>query len=174
MAGYGDDAGFAAWLTENGHVLPGGAPAPAILRQRGSAYVDGQYGPRFTGAPTGGYAQERSWPRTGAFAYWPRAGFSAHSSAVPDDVVPTLVIQASYAAALYDAQNPGGLSVAVVAAAQVKREKLDALETEYFAPTGDALANATPILSEVEGLLSPFFLATLPTTLLGIRSLGCG
>ena len=66
MAGYGDDDGFQAFLTANGYTLPDGAPAAAVLRQRGSVYVDGTYSLRFSGSPTGGAAQEREWPRTGA------------------------------------------------------------------------------------------------------------
>ena len=40
MAGYGDDTGFAAWLADAGLSLPVGAPLPAVLRQRGSDYLD--------------------------------------------------------------------------------------------------------------------------------------
>lgn len=65
MAGYGDDEGFATWLAENGYTLPDGAPLPVVLRQRGSAYLDATYGPRFVGVPTDP-EQEREWPRTGA------------------------------------------------------------------------------------------------------------
>lgn len=67
MAGYGDDAGFEAWLTENGYTLPGGAPSGEVLRNRGAGYIDGVYGARFSGIPTGGLAQERAWPRAGAY-----------------------------------------------------------------------------------------------------------
>lgn len=56
MAGYGTDAGLADWLAGQGLALPDGAPAPAALRQRGSDYVDGTYGPRFVGQPAGGFA----------------------------------------------------------------------------------------------------------------------
>lgn len=69
MAGYGDDSAFSAWLAANGYTLPGGALAAAVLLQRGSTYIDGLYRPRFVGYPTGGFAQERAWPRTDACAY---------------------------------------------------------------------------------------------------------
>lgn len=147
MAGYGDDAGLQAWLADNGYTLPVGAPLPAILRQRASTYVDGLYGSRFVGVPAGGFAQERAWPRSGATVY---------GSTIPDDVIPLPVIQASYAAALQEANEPGSLSVTVTAIGTIKREKTDVLETEYFAGSGDPLANATPTLSAVEGLLAPF------------------
>ncbi|KQW79721.1 DnaT-like ssDNA-binding protein [Brevundimonas sp. Root1279] len=149
MAGYGDDAGFEAWLTENGYTLPDGAPEPAVLRQRGAGYIDGEYGALFTGVPTGGFAQERAWPRTGATYY---------GSAIPDDVVPDQVIKSSYVAALHEADNPGSLAVATTQAAAVKREKVDVLEVEYFAGSGDAVKDATVVLSPVEGLLAPFLI----------------
>lgn len=148
MAGYGTDDLFAAWMVESGHEMPTGAPAPAILRQRASDYIDGLYGARFKGVLAGGFEQERSWPRTGAVV---------HRQAIPDDVIPDAVIRASYAAALYEAQNPGGLEVAVSASGAVKRERIEgAVDTEYFEGSGDAAADATIRLSAVEGLLSPF------------------
>lgn len=151
MAGYGDDAGLDAWLDENGYVWPTGGISKAAARQRGSAYIDGLYGSRFPGSPTGGIAQERAWPRTDAE--------TSYGAAIDSDAVPTAIIQASYAAAWYEANNPGGLAVAVTASAQIKREKVGPLETEYFEPAGDALAGGTPVLSDVEGLLTPFLVA---------------
>lgn len=168
MAGYGDDVGFTAWLTENGYSLPAGAPALAVLRQRGSTYVDGLYGSqfserRFSGAPTGGFAQERAFPRTGAKAY---------NTDIPANVTPVAVINASYFAAWYEGNDPGSLAVTVTAAAQIKREKLGQLETEYVAGSGDALADATPMLLAVEGLLAPFLIPDLPTPATGLWSIG--
>lgn len=146
MAGYGTDIGFTAYLAENGYSLPSGAAAPAVLRQRGSAYVDSLYGARFTGLPTGGYAQDRAWPRTGAEAY---------GSAIPSTEVPVAVEHASYAAGYQEAVSPGSLSVAVSAASQVKREKIGPIEVEYVT-SGNALDAATTTMSAVEGLLAPF------------------
>lgn len=149
MAGYGDDAGFSDWLTANGYTLPDGAPAPAVLRERGSAYLDGTYGPRFSGTPTGGFAQERAWPRTGAYAY---------GTAIGDDVIPDAVVKASYAAAWQEASSPGSLSVSGSAATQIKRERVEgAVEIEYQASSGEWSASSlTPVLTAVEGLLAPF------------------
>lgn len=148
MAGYGTDQGFEDWLTMNGHVLPESAPAPAILRQRGSQYIDGLYGSRFSGQPTGGFAQDRAWPRADA---------SAHGQSIPADVIPIAVEQAAYVAALQEAISLGSLSVAASASGAIKREKVDVLEVEYAAGSGDAVADATVRLSEVEGLLARFF-----------------
>lgn len=147
MAGYGADDAFMTWLASNGYVLPEGAPSAAVLRQRGSAYLDGVYGSRFSGSPTAGFAQERAWPRTGA---------EAHCMAIPFDVVPIPIEQASYAAAWFEATNPGALSASGSQAAVIKREKIAVIETEYAVGTGDALRDATVRLASVEGLIASF------------------
>lgn len=151
MAGYGDDSAFAAWLTENGYTLPDGSPAAAVLRNRGSVYVDGTYGPRFSGAPTGGFAQERQWPRTGATAY---------GQAIGDTVIPSAVIEASYAAAWQEASSPGSLSASGSEASRVKRERVEgAVEVEYQSSSGEFSASSmVTLLTAVEGLLTPFLI----------------
>jgi hypothetical protein len=148
MSGYGDDAGFEAWMTATGRSVPVSAPSSAVLRQRASDYLDALYGARFTGYPTGGLDQERAWPRTGATAQGHRRSLS--------NVVPAAVSGRPTAAAWHEANNPGSLSVAVSAAAAVKREKIDVIDTEYFASGASAIDDATVRLSEVEGLLAPF------------------
>lgn len=153
MAGYGDDAKFNAWMASNGYSLPDGGVAVAVLRQRGSAYVDGLYGSRFSGKPTGWFEQERSWPRVGA---------CAHGQPIPSDVVPAAIEHASYHAAFQEALSPGSLSVAASTFGAVKREKVDVLEVEYVAGSGDAVADATVRMSAVEGLLTPFFGVAMP------------
>lgn len=150
MAGYGTDQGFTDWLTMNGHVLPENAPAPAILRQRGSQYIDGLYGSRFSGVPTGGFVQVDAWPRTGAQAY---------GQPIPNDMTPVAVEHAAYAAAHHEANFPGSLTVAVSQAGAVKRKKIGTIEKEFFEGSGDAVADGTLKLSAVEGLLAPFFSA---------------
>lgn len=159
---YGSDSAFTAWLVLNGLTLPDGAPDAAILRQRGSQYVDGVYGSRFWGVPTLGIAQERAWPRTGAKAY---------GQAIPDDVIPVAVEQASYAAAHHEALFPGSLSAAASHAGAVKREKVDVLEVEYVAGSGDVVADATVRLTAVEGLLAPFLRSEAPAGL-GLWAVG--
>lgn len=154
MAGYGTDEGFTAWLAESGYTLPVGALGPAVLRQRGSAYIDSLYGIRFSGDPTGGYAQERAFPRTGATVY---------GADLPASVIPDAVVRASYFASFQEASDPGSLSVIITAAGQVKREKVGQIEVEYAATSGSALVSATPMMSAVEGLLAPFFCKPYPT-----------
>ncbi|MFN3836777.1 MAG: DnaT-like ssDNA-binding protein [Brevundimonas sp.] len=147
MAGYGEDNGFEAWLTDNGLALPDGSLAVAVLRQRGSSYIDGLYGAKFSGVPTAGLAQDRAWPRSGACAF---------GQAIPDSVVPVAVVHASYAAAYQEAIKPGSLAVSATSSGALKRKKIDAIEKEYFEGSGDAVADNTLRLSAVEGLLAPF------------------
>lgn len=153
MAGYGTDQLFTAWLADQGYELPPGAPAPAVLRQRGSAYIDGLYGPKFVGVPTGGYFQERAWPRMGA---------DAHGGPVAPDVIPVAIEHASYHAAYHDAVRKGGLAVAVSADQAVRRKKIEGIEKEFFEGSGDALADATVRISAVEGLVAPFLCRPMP------------
>ncbi|TWG90325.1 hypothetical protein L598_000700000820 [Mesorhizobium sp. J18] len=149
MAGYGDDAGFETWLTENGYTLPDDAPSPAVLRQRGSAYIDATYGPRFVGTPTDP-EQEREWPRTGAYIF---------GSALASDMVPDRVVKASYRAAYIAATNPAALSVVIDPARRVKRQKVDTIEREFF-DGGEATGGAVTasLSSDIEGLLAPLLM----------------
>ena len=150
---YGDDNGLTAWLDANGYTLPAGAPAPAVLRQRGSAYIDGLYGARFSGVPTSGFAQIDAWPRIGAEAY---------GQPIPSDMTPVAIEHASYAAAYQEAIKPGSLSVSASQGGALKRKKIDTIEKEYFEGSGDAVADATLKLSAVEGLLAPFLTVSMP------------
>jgi hypothetical protein len=160
MAGYGDDTAFAAFLAANGYTLPAGAPTSAVLRQRGSDYLDGLYNapvdpklPRFIGSPADPFAQERAWPRTGAQAY----GVSIATSTIP-----TAIITASYFAAWHEASNLGSLNAAGSVSAMVRRAKVDVIETEYFAGSGNVVADQTVRIAGVEGLVAPFL--TKPET----------
>jgi hypothetical protein len=148
MAGYGTDDGFNRWLSANGFALPDNPPSIAVLRERGSNYIDGTYGARFSGIPTGGFSQERAWPRTGACAYGQPIG---------DDVIPDAVVKASYVAALADAKAPGSLSVTYTPGTTKVLTKVDKIEWDVI---GDASAPGAmiPVLSAVEGLLVPFLM----------------
>lgn len=149
MAAYGTDEGFTTWLAEQGHTLPGTAPAPAVLRARGSAYVDG-YEAYWTGARTGGVMQELGWPRAGAT--------SNCTIAVPDDVIPPAVTTASYRAAWLDAVTPGILAGSTTApGGRVKRQKVDVIEREFF-DDGKVQTGSGPafIDSLIDGALRQF------------------
>lgn len=164
MAGYGDDAGFTAWLGDNGYALPTepGTPSAAILRNRGSNYIDAVYGSRFVGSVVDA-GQERQWPREGAIV---------NGKLMPSNVIPAAVINASYQAALQEANEPGSLSVVGSASSAVKREKVGSLEVEYSNAQSDGTASSiTPLISIVDGMLAPFLKDdSLPY--LGIWSIG--
>ncbi len=151
MAGYGDDAGFSAWLVDNGYTLPAEAPEPAVLRNRGANVIDSLYGSRFVGEPTGGFAQERAWPRTGAYAL---------GQAIPDDLVPDAVIKASYHAALGAIESTGE-STSIGAADVIKRDKVGDSETEFADLTSAFKWGDDVPISLLDGLLAPFLRVSL-------------
>lgn len=147
MAGYGTEEQFTQWLLDNGHALPDDAPSPAVLRQRGSQYIDAVYGDRFIGR-VASFDQERAWPRIGA---------SLRGTAIPADTVPGAVMRASFEAAYQEALNPGSLVVAGSASEAIVREKVGELETQYASPTSDGTAAfLTPLISTVDGMLAPY------------------
>lgn len=158
MAGYGDDAGFAAWLADNGLTVPVGA-VPAVLRNRGSDYLDAAYGSRLTcSQPTGGIAQERAWPRTG------------HPFA-PSDAIPSAWVRASYRAAWIIANDPAALSATINPNARVTKEKVDVIEVAYADNGAVSLGKATGVLdAEIDGLVSPWLCSD--NWSLGIRAIG--
>jgi hypothetical protein len=163
MAGYGTDSGFDAWLNDNGYTLPGDAPAPAVLRERGSQYIDALYGSRFAGAILS-VEQERQWPRESVII---------GGKLVPPDLVPGAVINASYLAAYQEATSPGSLSAVGSAASAVTREKVGQIEVQYASGQSDGTAmSITPLMSTVDGMLRPFLLDREARGL-GIWSVGC-
>ncbi|MBX4872699.1 MULTISPECIES: DnaT-like ssDNA-binding protein [Rhizobium] len=159
MAGYGTDEAAQSYWTAAGYVVPDGTSADQITaaRRRGSLVID-RYEPRFTGKRTGGYAQERAWPRTGATTYY--------GEAIPSDAVPLAIENASYEAAFLELTNPGSLSPVVTGSSIIKREKVGQLEVEYAtsSSTGvdDLVALATPVVTIIEGLLWPFLCPIVP------------
>lgn len=149
MAAYGSDDGFTQWLAEQGYTVPDTAPAPAVLRARGSAYVDG-YEQYWTGYRTGGAMQELGWPRTGASMNC--------TLSVPSDVIPPAVVTASYRAAWLEAETPGVLAGPTISqGARIKRQKVDVIEREFF-DDGKAEVGGGPsfIDSQIDGMLGAF------------------
>lgn len=151
MAGYGDDSGFNAWLTENDRTLPSGAPSVAALRERGSVYLDGLYFDRFPGVPTNGAAQERQWPRTGAEDRW--------GNALASDTVPDRVIKASYEAAWIEANSAGALAKTFTPGEQKVLTQVDKIRWEVV---GDVKGDQAMVVrsTAIEGLLGPILVPT--------------
>lgn len=150
MAGYGTDIGFADYAAAAGYDIPSGNVAAA--RQRGSTYIDGTYGARFLGSPTGGLDQERAWPRTGV-------------PGIAVDQIPQRVINASYEAALIELGEPGALSVTGSAAERIKRLKAGSAEIEYADGSASFSADLSPIATVIEGLLAPLLRLPEPAIL---------
>lgn len=148
MAGYGSDNGFAEWLVENGYAVPDGSQSLAVLRHRGSAYLDNTYGSRFSGLPVDP-EQDRAWPRAGATIF---------GAVLGADVIPKRVEYASYHAAFIAATNPSALTATVDPNARVKRSKVEGIEEEYFEPGSDGVLAS--LSSDIEGLLAPLLQST--------------
>ena len=144
MAGYGSDSGFDTWLAANGYSLPAGSPTNAVLRERGSVYIDGTYETRFPGQPAAGAAQERSWPRSGASDRYGNA-----LTGIPDRV-----IRASYQAAWLEAGSAGILSRTYTPGTEKVLTKVDKIEWKVV---GSDMGKYmyVPVSSVIEGLLAP-------------------
>lgn len=152
MAGYGDDTGFEAWLDGQGLTLPPDAPALAALRQIGSDYVDNAYEHALQcGRRTGGFEQERAWPRV---------GHRVNGQTVPADLIPPAWVNASYRAAYLQATTEGGwATVGADSTRQTRREKVDSVEREFFAASdaaGSSVAPGMPSDSIINGMLTPW------------------
>lgn len=162
MAAYGTKEGFRQYAEDHGYVIPEGATDPEIVAAmlRGSLVID-RYEPKFSGTRTGGYNQERAWPRTGALTYY--------GQEIPSDVVPQPVINASYEASFLELINPGSLSPVVTGNSIAKKEKVGELEVEYAVSSStsstDVVAAATPVVTIIDGLLWQFFRQIVPWAL---------
>lgn len=149
---YGTDEGFAQWLASQGLALPVGAPAPAVLREIGSSYVDAAYGHKLTcSSKAGGVAQEMAWPRK---------GHTHDGEVVPDDHIPTAWVQAAYRAGYLSAVTPGWATTGTDASRLTKRERVEgAVEREFFSQSetaGAASAPGMPSDSIINGLVLPW------------------
>lgn len=150
MAAYGSDVEFAAYLAGQGLTLPVGAPAPAILREIGSGYIDAAYGYKLAcSQKTGGFDQMLEWPRSGHIL---------NGAEVPSDLIPAAWVNASYRAAYLQAVTPGWATTGTDASRQVKRQKVDTLEREFFSAAESAGTSAAPGMpsdSIINGMVTP-------------------
>lgn len=149
MSGYGDDTAMAAWLSDNGLTVPAGPADPtlAVLRQRGSDWLDATYEPQLQCSRRADPDQERAWPRDGRHA---------------DLGIPSAWVRASYRAAWLEGTNPGWASGSIDPTRKTRREKVDVIEREFFAP-GDvgagASAGAGNVDAQIAGLVAPLLCA---------------
>lgn len=104
---YGDSEGFTAYHTARGRTIPDTWDDTVINASLlvAAEWLDGVYGSSYSGFKTGGFLQEREWPRTTALTNtYPQYIFQP--SEMPDRV-----ISAAYEAAFRDASTPGSLQV---------------------------------------------------------------
>lgn len=144
MAGYGTDDGLEAWALAQGIILPAAANLSAI-RQIGSDYLDAAYEGRLgCSRRTEGFEQERAWPRT---------GHRFNRQAVPSDLIPPAWVNASYRAAYLEAMTPGWGTGSTDPNRVVKRQKVDVLEREFFAP-GDVNGSSSSVGMTADAIIN--------------------
>lgn len=154
---YGSIAGADAYALSIGNTAWGALSTDAknAALVRGSMYVD-SYAKRyidadyrcwwtFSGGRTGGWAQEREWPRSGI-------------NGLPDNVVPTQIEYATYEAAIREATNPGSLNPDIDRTALVKSEKVDVLQVTYAVSDNANAGTLLPVIPAIESLLSAFLI----------------
>lgn len=117
---YGDATGFEAYFTARNKNISGSWHTTAINAALlvASEWIDGCYGNFFIGEKTGGFTQEREWPRKSAtvvekqsrYSLEPSFGFVAYYT-FPDTEIPERVINATYEAAYRQLTTPGSLEV---------------------------------------------------------------
>lgn len=93
---------------------------------------------------------------------WPRSGVTdCDDCTIASNVIPEVIKQATYIAALAELADPGSLTPTIVPGQQAKREKVDVIEVEYMTPA-DMLAykgkanpavDLRPVLTQVRDLL---------------------
>lgn len=116
-----------------------------------SEWIDSVYGKLFTGYPTGGYNQERQWPRTAAWAYInPIYNF-------PTNAIPKEVEYATYEAAWQQANSPESLSVNYTPNKYKKAAVDGAVSVEYaqFSSSADLQMQLTSVDRWLAILLNP-------------------
>lgn len=151
MTAYGSDDDFQVWLSSQGLVLPEDAPLPAVLRQIGSDYIDSAYEHALScSSRAGGYEQDRAWPRK---------GHRVNGEAVPVDLIPKQWVYASYRAAYLEAGSSGWATTGSDPARLTRREQVDTLAREFFAPgdaAGGSNAAGMPFDAVANSLVTPW------------------
>ncbi|MBU4609140.1 hypothetical protein IMZ29_00795 [Achromobacter sp. GG226] len=155
---YGSDEGFAAWLAGQGLELPDGANA-ASLRTIGSVYVDAAYEPKLSACSrrAGGFMQDLAWPR---------AGLRLNGQPVPSDLIPPAWISASYRAAYLEALTPGWATGSADPNRITRREQVDTISREFFAPGDTGGGAAAPGIASdaiINGMVLPWLCSGVRT-----------
>lgn len=144
MAHYGTEAGFEAYALQMGYTPVEGAVDPAL--ERATMWLDGTYGARYPGMPTGGYEQELGWPRTGAT--------NCKGYVIPPSVIPAEIERATYEATLRELAKPGGLQPDVTVGQVKKSVSISGAVSVTYADEGGVVQAQTPTLVIVDNMLA--------------------
>lgn len=136
---YHEARGNVLWLSYNED-----DKAAALLRA--SEYIDNTYGLMFAGRKVGGRAQDRQWPRVGAF--------DTDGNTIAVNEVPTEAQNATYEAALREAAAPGSLAPDFVAADGIKQAAVDGAVSVTFHGSG-TLEDAQPVVQIIDSIIAP-------------------
>lgn len=102
--------------------------------------------------------------RRGQSLAWPRAGVTdSEGDALPSDTIPAEIVSATCEIAAVELANPGAMSPSIDLTQRVKRERVDVLETEYFAASAGDVRPVLPMVADLIGGL----LSTRSNTLVG-------
>lgn len=96
--------------------------------QRGTDWVDAEFGEFFPGVRTGGRAQELAWPRINADGTYVT---DLEGNEIEDYMIPVEIERATYEAALIELTDPGTLAADLERGGAIKRMKAGSVEIEY-------------------------------------------
>lgn len=111
---------------------------------RGTAYIEGKYGPRLTGKKKGGRPQSLMFPQVGLV--------DAAGEAIADNEVPIEWKRATYVAALRELVAPNSLMPDYDGMGRVKSETLGPLSVTYM-DSVDGASDSQPVIEEIDRIL---------------------
>ena len=123
--------------------LTGDAKTTALVNA--SMILDAVYALRFPGYKTGGLSQIRQWPRSNAR--------TSSGEMIPPDLIPPAVEIATFEIAKQELIRPGKILPVAFNAQQIKRQKLEGLEREFFKNQSMRSTDNLPHLPIIEGIL---------------------
>lgn len=118
------------------------AAAEAAAR-RATAWIDGEYGPRFIGEPASA-SQALEWPRKDA---WYRG------EELPDDTIPPKIAEAMCEAAIRELAEPGIMSPDLDRGGRVKSESVDGAVAVTYMDGAPTETTFTVIDGKLRGLI---------------------
>lgn len=113
---------------------------------RSSVILDALYGHRFPGQKENGLNQVEQWPRVNAT--------TLRGEPIPEGLVPPAVKTAVYEIARIEVTRPGSIIPNTMTNQQVRKQKLDVLEREFFKGVDGNSRDSLPYLPIIEGILS--------------------